>query len=401
MNSSFKTLIALISFTILFLFGSGTLSAQFKNRQEAIDYVNDRLSHSIIHKITDDGLVTVKAPSERITFLISRSAFNYNDLNGDSRVRVVCPGCIKYYENRELDRTESRQSFACDTEDDALEVIKALEYIKGTFPADANSTGLPAKKLSVTDSTLGYSTVAEAVALINKMLVHSFVTGIDDKGMMTINAPDNNYKVDLAKAEFMVNDLDDDPKLRIYGDFCIRQTDEDGDEDFISRESFTTHSRFKCYKAIKALYYLKSAYGHLPAASVPMHPNVKRNHLTSFKTVGEAIQFINNRLRYTVVLGIDSKGVLSLNAPSEIYRVNMKKATFRYTDRSQVNVDWFGISFDSGRIDGVQIECRNCLEKYSEPRDLDIVSEQTFQCESEQQVRDVIKALTFIQETVK
>lgn len=397
MNTLFRSIIA---FIVVVNVGMVSSFAQFKNRQEAIDYVNDRFSHSIIQKIDDDGLVTIKAPSQRITFPIGKSVFNYNDLNGDSRVRVACASCIKFYENREYDRTESRQSFSCDSEDEAFEVIRALEYIKSTFPVDAATAGLPTKKLNLADTTLGYTSVAEAVNLVNKVLLHSFITGIDDKGVMTINAPSDNYKIDLSKAEFMVNDLGDDPKLRIYGDFCIRQIDDDGDEDFISRESFSTKSRFKCYKAIKALYYIKSAYSSLQPDAVPQLPNVRRNHLTSYKTLDEAITFINNRLRYSVILGIDSKGMLSINAPSEVYRINMKKAKFNYTDRNRVNVDWFGIRIESDNIDGVLVECRNCIEKYSDPRDYDITNEQTFQCESEQQVREVLKALTFIKEKI-
>ncbi|PKP23696.1 MAG: hypothetical protein CVU06_06935 [Bacteroidetes bacterium HGW-Bacteroidetes-22] len=388
-------------FFLLMILATGASFAQFNNNQDAIDYINDRLSHSIVQKIDADGLVTMKAPSERITFLLADVMFTYNDLNGDSRVRVVCNNCLKYYEQRELQKHESRQSFLCDTDEDAFEVIKAFGYLKSKFPASVKANGISQKKLAISDTTLGYSTVAEAIDLVNSVLVHSMITGIDQKGIMAINSPSNNYLVDLRNAEFAFNDLSDDPKVRIYGDFCLRETDEDGANDYMSRQSFTARSRFKAYKAIKALYYIKTAYSDLPESKVPMLRNVKRNRLTSYSNIVDAISYINDRLTYSVIMGVDNNSVMSINAPNDIYRVNLKNAKFSYSQNSKVNVDWLGITFDGNRIDGVEIICNNCLEKFNSPDDKEVIDNQTFQCESETQVREVLKAITYIKEMSK
>ncbi|OFY30963.1 MAG: hypothetical protein A2X09_17290 [Bacteroidetes bacterium GWF2_43_11] len=388
-------------FFLLMILATGASFAQFNNNQDAIDYINDRLSHSIVQKIDADGLVTMKAPSERITFLLADVMFTYNDLNGDSRVRVVCNNCLKYYEQRELQKHESRQSFLCDTDEDAFEVIKAFGYLKSKFPASVKANGISQKKLAISDTTLGYSTVAEAIDMVNSVLVHSMITGIDQKGIMAINSPSNNYLVDLRNAEFAFNDLSDDPKVRIYGDFCLRETDEDGANDYMSRQSFTARSRFKAYKAIKALYYIKTAYSDLPESKVPMLRNVKRNRLTSYSNIVDAISYINDRLTYSVIMGVDNNSIMSINAPNDIYRVNLKNAKFSYSQNSKVNVDWLGITFDGNRIDGVEIICNNCLEKFNSPDDKEVIDNQAFQCESETQVREVLKAITYIKEMSK
>lgn len=377
------------------------LFGQYKTSQEAIDFINDRLTHSIVQKVDANGLVTMKAPSERITFMLGEASFNYNDLNGDSRVRVVCNNCLKHYENKEFEKQSSRQSFLCDSEDEAFEVIKAFGFLKTKYPGSTKTGGIVDRKLGVSDTTLGFSSVETAVEVVNRMLIHSVITGIDEKGVMTINAPSDNYRVDLKHAEFAFNDLSDDPKVRIYGDFCIEEIDEEGSGQFMSRQSFTAHSRFKAYRAIKALYYIKTAFSDLQPAKVPQLRNVKRNRLSGYTTVAEAIDYVNDRLTYSVIMGVDDKGVMSINAPDEVYRVHLKKAKFRYTENSKMNIDWLGITFDSGRIDGVQVECNNCLEKFSSPGDKDIVDEQTFQCESETLVKEVIKALTYIRERSK
>ncbi len=379
----------------------GTAFAQFKSNQDAIDYINDRLSHSIIQKIDPDGLVTIKAPSERITFLLPDVMFSYNDLNGDSRVRIVCKNCLKYYEKRELQKKDSRQSFLCDSDEDAFEVIKAFGYLKSKFIPDTKTESSMYKKLVISDTSLGYSTIAEAIDLVNSVLVHSIITGIDEKGIMTINSPSDNYLIDLERAEFAYNNLSDDPKVRIYGDFCLRETDEDGSADYISRQSYTARSRFKAYKAIKALYYIKTAYSDLKESEVPMLRNVKRNRVTTYTNIGEAINYINDRLIYSIVMSVDKNGIMSINAPNDIYRVNLKKARFSYSENSKVNIDWLGITFDGNRIDGVKIICDNCLEQYNTPGDKEVTDDQTFQCESESQVREVIKAMTYIKEMSK
>ena len=50
--------------------------AQFTTTEGAKDFINDRLSHSVLQKIDPDGTVTISTPGEKIKFNLRNAAFN-------------------------------------------------------------------------------------------------------------------------------------------------------------------------------------------------------------------------------------------------------------------------------------------------------------------------------------
>lgn len=395
--NKFKTMF----FTAILVLGATFSFAQYTTIDEARDYINDRLAHSIIQKIEANGTVTISSPGSKFKFNLRDANFNYNGGNDDDRVRIFCDNCIEKLENKQLDEKLSRQSFVCDSEREANEAIAAFRFIKKTWMGDAKA-GIPDdKKLKIQDITLGLNTVNDAINFINDNLSFSMVSGIDDKGIMTINAPDEIYIVDLAKAEFGYNGSGSEPQVRIYGDFCITLKKDNGKLDNISRNSFQAASRAKANKVIAAFYYLKSTYSALDPSKISGLQNVTGTKTQSYKSVAEAIDYINDRLTYSIILGLDKNGELTINAPDEIYRFGLKEVKMTTSDRKEFRSDWFNLPLPGGYTAGVLIECHNCLKKFTEPGVYDTVDEQLFQCGDMSEAKEVIKALTFLRGTVK
>jgi hypothetical protein len=395
--NKFKALL----FTAILVLGATFSFAQYTTIDEARDYINDRLTHSMIQKIEANGTVTISSPGSKYKFSLRDASFNYNGGNDDDRVRVFCDNCIEKWENKQMKEKLNRQSFVCDTELEANEVITAFRFIKKTWMGDAK-TGISAdKKLKIQDITLGLNTVNDAINFINDNLSFSMVSGIDEKGIMTINAPDDIYIVDLAKADFGYNDSGSEPQVRIYGDFSIALRKDNGKLNYISRNSFQAASRTKANKVITVLYYLKSTYSNFDPSKISGLRNVTGTKTTAYKTAAEAINFINDRLAYSIILGLDQNGELTINAPDDIYRFNIKTVKMTKTDRREISSDWFRVPIPGDYTPGVLVECDDCLKKYNEPDDYDTIDEQVFQCRDLNDAKDVVKALTFLRGTVK
>ena len=375
--------------------------AQYSTVDETKDFINDRLSHSVLQKIEPDGMVTMSAPSEKIKFNLREVSFNYNGGNNDDRVRVFCDDCIEHYEHKSLTEKTSRQSFLCDSEKEANEVIAAFKHLKKIITADQKSKMPADKRLKVSDSTLGTKTVSEAIDFINENLSYSMITGIDDQGIMTINAPDDIYLVNLKQAEFGYNDVSDGSKVRIYGNFSIGLKKNNDKKEFISRKSFQTPARVNAFKVIPVLYYLKSTYSDLDPAKIAGLRNVSGAKTSSYKNVNEAIDFINDRLSYSIILGIDHTGNISINAPEDIFRFNIHDVKFNSAANHRTRSEWFPFVVTNGPSHGVLVECNDCIKQYNTPDSFDKLNEQVFQCGSGTEVKDVLKALTYINGAVK
>jgi hypothetical protein len=370
--------------------------AQYSTADETKDFINDRLSHSIVQKIDPDGTVTMSAPDQKIKFRLADVSFNYNGGNDDDRVRVFCNNCIAHYEHKQLTETTSRQSFLCESEKDANEVITAFRHLKKLFTANQKSGMASDKKLKVSDSTLGTRTVAEAIDFVNENLSYSMVLDIDDMGMMTINAPEDIYRVDLKKAEFGYNDLDGSSRVRIYGDFCVEIKEDHGGKKFISRQSFQAHGRVQAYKVISVLYYLKSTYCDLDQAKIAALKNIGGTGPGSYKNVNEAMDYINSRLSYSIILGIDKTGNITINSPDDIYRFNIHDVKMSKTDHRNFKSDWFRVRIPVDYSPGVLFECNDCIKQYEAPDSYDAIDEQVFQCGSLKEANEVLKALAYI-----
>jgi hypothetical protein len=385
----------------MILLGATCSFAQYSTVDETKDFINDRLSHSVLQKIDPDGTVTIGAPGEKIKFKLREVFFNYNGGNNDDRVRVFCDDCIEHYEHKSLTEKTSRQSFACESEEEANEAISAFRHLKKLYTADQKSSIQGDKKLKVSDSTLGTKTVSEAVDFINENLSYSMIMGIDDQGIMTINAPDEIYRVNLKQVDFGYNDASDGSKVRIYGDFGIELKKNGSKKEFLCRKSFQTPGRVSAFKVIPVLYYLKSAYSDLDPAKIARLKNVTGAKTNSYKTVNEAIDFINDRLSYSIILGIDQPGNIAINAPEEIYRFNIHDVTINNAVNHRSKSEWFPFVITDGPATGVLVKCNECIQQFDAPDSFEKLDEQVFQCGRISEVKEVMKALTYIKASVK
>jgi hypothetical protein len=386
---------------VVLLFVSSNLFAQFNTAEEAKDVINDHLSHSFLQKIDPDGTVTMNAPSEKIKFNLNDVSFNYNGGNNDDRVRVACDNCIEHYEHKNLTEKTSRQSFLCESEKEANMVINAFKFLKKKYASGQKSGVKGDRKLITSDSSFSTKTVSEAIDFINENLSFSMITGIDDAGKMSINAPEETYQVDLAKAEFAYNDESDGAKVRIYGDFCIGMKEGDDAMEMITRKSFQTRNRVRAYKVITVLYYLKCTYAHLDPANISGLKNLSAVRVNSYTNVAEAIDYINARLSYSIILGVDRAGNVTLNAPEEIYRFNLNDVKMSKALNHKIHSDWFSFFGIDDGSSGVLMECKNCISKYESPDSQEKIDEQVFQCGSVSDIRDVLKAFGFIRNSIK
>ena len=398
--STQKFSLTILVFSVIFLTAIRSY-AQYTTADEAKDFINDRLSHSLIQKIDPDGTVTMSTPGEKVKFNLKDVSFNFNGGNNDERVRVACDNCIEHYEHKILTEKSSRQSFLCESEKEANLVIQAFRFLKKKYAADPKKVSMESKTLKVADSSYNTKTVAEAIDFINENLSYSVITGIDETGMMTINSPDEFYQVNLSQAEFGYNDDSDGSKVRIYGNFCIGQKKGNGDKEMIARKSFQTPSRVRAYKVITVLYYLKSTYSNIDPANIPGLQNLSAAHSNSYSNVAEAISYINARLTYSIILGMDNSGTVTINAPEEIYQFNLNTAKLSSARNQKSRSEWFPIIFNSGSTTGVLAECSNCIRKSESPGSTENLDEQVFQCGSSSEVRDVLKAFTYLKSTIK
>jgi hypothetical protein len=395
-----RSVLFIMCLTALF-FTVNSSFAQYSTSEQAKDYVNDRLSHSIVQKIDPDGTVTMNTPGEKIKFRLREVSFNYNGGNDDDRVRVFGDNCIEHYEHKSLTEKTSRQSFVCESQKEANEVIAAFKYLKKLYTADRQGVLPGEKKLNVTDTALGTKTISEAIDFINENLSYSMITGIDDQGIMTINAPDDIYKVNLKKSEFGYNDASDGSKVRIYGDFSIEVKSNSNNKELICRKSFQTPGRVNAFKVIPVMYYLKSTYAGLDPAKIAGLRNVTGKRTNSYSNTQEAIDFINDRLLYSIILGIDQTGIMIVNAPKEIYQFNIHDVKINNALNHKTRSEWFPFVITDGPSNGVLLECNDCMKKYDAPDSFGKLDEQVFRCTSRMEVKDVLKALTYIKGMTK
>ncbi|MEI6681000.1 MAG: hypothetical protein WCO44_00150 [Bacteroidota bacterium] len=386
---------------IFLLFMAVNGFAQFTTIDEAKDFINDHLSHSILQKIDPDGTVTMGTPSEKIKFNLHHVTFNYNGGNNDDRVRVAGDNCIERYEHKILTEKTSRQSFLCESENDAMRVIDAFRFLKKRYTVDQGTSHAAGKALKTNDTTFNTKTVTEAIDFINENLTYSVITGVDEAGIMTINSPDETFQVDLAKAEFGYNDASDGSKVRIYGDFCISDKKGNGDRETITRKSFQTQNRVKAYKAITVLYYLKSTYANLDPAKIRGLKNLTAARVATYSTPEDAIDYINARLLYSIILDIDHGGNLTMNAPEEIYRFNINEVKITSALNTKSRSEWFPIVINNNSGTGILVEGHDGISKYDAPGSYDKMDEQVFQCGSASEVRDVLKAFAWIRNAIK
>jgi len=383
----------------------GLLSVSLLFSQESavddiVEEINLRLSHSSIEGIDKDGVVTIKSPDEIYKFNLRDASFNYNSRNDDSRVRILCNYCIEQFDDHHLEDTIHRESFLCKSEKHALQVIDDFKRLKRMF-ADRGMAPAPFDKpLSIGSSSLPYATVREAVDYINGFLDYSMILRVDENGRMLINAPSNIYEVDLRKAQFGFNDLADEPRVRIYGEWCVEQLDK-GHNTTLPRESFQISDEDDAGDIMRALYFIKAAYTGVDAASVNSLKAVTGAKTNAYSTVAEAIDYINDRLKYSLIQGVSDKGVVTINSQEYIFVFDIAQCTFSPDHADSILKEMFSFGDGDSFRKAILVTAREGIERYREGRLRDTIDDQDFQCRSQAEATEVIKAFGFVRDKIR
>jgi hypothetical protein len=393
---------SLFALAAMVLLQANPLHAGNPGTDDAIEFVNARLSHSYLMRIDPNGGAKIKAPGgQTFTFNIKDVAFSFNDRNDDARIRVASDQGIGL-QNEDRDKDDRfRQSFVCRSSKAAREAIDSLRKLKKTFTERDDRFKHLDRKLVSGDAELTFTTLGEAIDFVNDRLAISVVTRVDTKGFLFINGPDKVYQVDLRKAEFGFNPLSDDPKVRIYGDWCLALLHHGKMDREIARESFTTGFRQDAYQVIKALYFIQGAFTGMDAAQIKTLRNVTRSQTKEYSTIQGALDAINDRLAISIVLGIDPKGLLTINASEHIYRLDIAKCSFEKARPKRTFQGWLQRTFSFDDQEGVTITCPDGIQKCADAQSSRTVEEETFSCESAFDTREIIKALEFIKDKVR
>lgn len=366
---------------------------------DAVELINSRLSHSRIVAVDARGVVQVQAPGQRIEFPVQKVSFHYNDSN--HRVRVAGDFNIRHYdEEGELEEVTHRQSFSCHSRRMAEDAVEAFRRIKDIFieeTADEPFLGLSLPRGPV---PLSFRTLREAVRFVNDSLSLSLIVDVSENGNMIINSPGAMYLVDLKAADFALNNLTNEPRLRIYGYWCV-ETYEPGERQrgrFIPRESFSFHSSERARQCVRALYYIKGALLGQTAEQIELEPNITEDVLEEYKSVEEAIRYLNNRLKISIVTGIDPEGRLVVNASENIYKIPLRNCVFR---AGRNGLTFFGIGVFGSRNDAVEVRCSRELEIYADKKLVKRSKEERFSVTSRQGIDEVVAALEYIQNKIR
>jgi hypothetical protein len=254
--------------------------------------------------------------------------------------------------------------------------------------------------LPVLDRTLGYTSLGQAVDFINDSLSMSLILGIDEQGIMLINAPSAIYRVDLRAAQFGINDGSGRVKIRIFGDWCISVFDE-GDrrrERHLSRESFTTHSGNRARESVRAFYHLKGVVLGQTADQIEENAFLRGSIREDYRSVEEAIEYINDRLEISIITGLDEQGVMTVNASEQIYKIPLHNCRFR-AGRNRVSFLGFGLFGGRGNV--VEITCPKGFDRYSDRDMVRRVDGERFTARSKAAVKEIITAFEFIRNKVR
>jgi len=390
----------MVALMVMFLaFGAWSQEGEIRFQVDnAIELINSKLSHSRIIGINDKGIVSIKAPGQTIKFPILEVSFNYND--SDHRVRVAGDYNIEYHEDDGITEVSHRQSFTCASRRMAEDAIELFRQIKDSFAKNKGSLSHLSKLLPVEDPSLGYKTLGQAIDFINDNLALSVILDVSDDGVMVINAPSAMYRVDIKAAQYALNDWSDQARVRIYGDWCIDVSEEEGrkSEKSVPRESFSAHSNSRARQSIRALYFIKGAFLGENAAQVEEQPNLSRRFQEDYRSIEEAIDYINDRLEISIITGIDENGVMTVNASEHIYKLSLRDCRFR-SGRNRISI--LGFSISGRRGNSVEIRCSKDLERWSD-RDLQRrIDSENFSTRGRQEVDEIIEALEYIQNKVK
>jgi hypothetical protein len=394
-----RTLLACLraSTAVILLQGSAAFGAE-RTTEQAIDHINSCLRHSSILRIDEDGLVRMRTPARELRFNIKDAAFNLNDGNGDHRVRVACLEPM-VSGDPDFPRDEPRrESFVCRSRREAREAIEALRQVRQTYVAKDSKHRHLDRALASPDPDIPFTRVSEALDRLNDLLQVSVAIGIDPSGILSIDGADTLFTVDLARADFMVNDADGDPRVRVYGDWCLEARHGSGRTVKVARESFTAGSLRSARKAVFLLYCLKASVTGQNLSRIPTLRNVTGASTRSYTTLSQAIDALNDRLTVSVVLGVDAKGVATINAPEAVYRMDLNTCEFRPEGGREERRGFFSWVT---RDPAVLIRSTHGLDRESDGVHARTVDEERFHTPSRADAEEAAKALAFIRGALK
>lgn len=186
--------------------------------------------------------------------------------------------------------------------------------------------------------------VQDAIELINSKLSHSKIMGIDDKGLVRIKAPEQMIEFSILDVSFNYNDSDN--RVRVAGDHNINYYEDERFVEVSHRQSFTCRSSRMAQDVIDALRRLKEQFAKDDPARQRLEKKLpQEDRSLGYSTMRQAMDFINDNLSLSLILDIDEEGMMIINAPSAIYRVDLAAAHFGLndgSDRARVRIfgDW-------------------------------------------------------------
>lgn len=372
-----------------------------KATEEAIDRVNARFLHSSILRIDEQGGVRLRTPDRELRFNIRDAAFNVNDRNGDPRVRIACAEPMASGDPGAPREAERRESFACRSRLGAQEAVEALRQIRRAYLGQDPARHRSDRAVASPDKDVPFARVSEALERLDDLFEISVPIGVDPGGILTIDGPDALYRVDLTRAEFMVNDQGGDPRVRIYGDWCLETRNARGHSVKIARESFTAGSLRAARRAVLVLYTIKAAYTGQDPAKVPAMRAVTGAATRTYATLAQAVDALNDRLAVSVVLGVDAKGVATINAPDAVYRVDLASSEIRPETGAYREKGFFHWITHEHRGPGVLIRSSRGLEREEDGVRARTVDEELFSTETRTGAEEAAKALEFIRGALK
>lgn len=179
---------------------------------------------------------------------------------------------------------------------------------------------------------------------INARLSHSQVARINDSGTVRIVTPSRIVEFPIQDVTFHYNASGH--RVRVAGEYNIKRFRSGRLTEVTHRNSFSSPSRRMALEAIDAFRRIQDQF----TADDPRRdwmntalPVPERR--PDYRTIGEAIDYLNENLVYSVILDLDESGIMTINAPSRIYRVDIKEAEFYPYDWSgdgkvRVYGDW-------------------------------------------------------------
>ena len=179
---------------------------------------------------------------------------------------------------------------------------------------------------------------------INARLSHSQVARINDRGTVRIVTPSRIVEFPIQDVTFHYNASGH--RVRVAGEYNIKRFRSGRLTDVTHRNSFSSPSRRMALEAIDAFRRIQDHFTHDDPRREWMNtPLPVPDRRPDYRTIGEAIDYLNDNLVYSVILDLDENGIMTINAPSRIYRVNIIEAEFYPYDWSgdgkvRVYGDW-------------------------------------------------------------